>query len=267
MAQIICTNCGAPLTAEHVNIQKLVAICPKCSHIFAIDPPVQLSPETLTKRDKAKRPAIFEVQESHDEFHMSYLWRKGADRSLMAALSITPIALGIVFTLVAASAHSAAPLGAIGVPIMLLGIYILLTLVFNRSTLSVTPNELTVKGTPLYWPMVNYRFKLSDVERAKSVPMGMSTDPEQDLYTVFVYLRNGRRKRFMAGLSLDQGQYLVEQISYYVEQNAQESGEEQADVIELSSERPSLQLGPDGELLPLTADSETQEAESNGHRS
>jgi len=253
MSQITCPNCNTPIKAEHINVHKLVAVCPKCSRVFSIEPQIGGAVNYLSKHDKVKRPEIFEVEESHDRFQVSYPWRKGADRWLMVVLGIFLFIPGVLFSLIGFSDAAPVPLQLLGVAFVLSALYIALITWSNRSILSLNQDDLQVVGTPLYFPLVNHHCKLSEIERFKTVPTGLNTDPEQDLHTVFAYKRKGGRVRLMAGLSFDQALYVAQQLNYYLEQAERESilDEAEGETLEMTS-TPSIRLEADGEIAPLS---------------
>ena len=37
--QVNCPNCGEKVPADHINIQKMTAVCPACDTIFSFDLP------------------------------------------------------------------------------------------------------------------------------------------------------------------------------------------------------------------------------------
>jgi predicted Zn finger-like uncharacterized protein len=51
--QITCPHCGATVTAENINIQRMTAVCSACNSVFSFDIPTQ---NAKAKRRKVKLP-------------------------------------------------------------------------------------------------------------------------------------------------------------------------------------------------------------------
>src|SRR5262245_42819467 len=78
MMQLICPNCGEPIPASNINIQKLAAVCPACDSVFSFDP--EPAPPKI-KRQKVKQPQHLELHDA-DTLHMMFRTNFRLDKDL-----------------------------------------------------------------------------------------------------------------------------------------------------------------------------------------
>jgi len=67
--RLVCPNCSTHVTSEHVNMQKMVGICPKCDHVFSFEGMMD-SADKIAR--KVKAPQTFAVDTSPDRLAISY---------------------------------------------------------------------------------------------------------------------------------------------------------------------------------------------------
>ena len=73
--QVNCPNCGAKVTAEKINIQKMTAVCTACDTVFRFD-----LPEAKAKRRKVKPPVNLSVHDG-DTLQMDFWTNFKLERS------------------------------------------------------------------------------------------------------------------------------------------------------------------------------------------
>jgi len=206
MARIQCPHCGAPVATAHINMQKLLAACPQCDQVFSIEP--FFNAEQLpTPHEKTKRPADLNIETSQDQFQASYLWRKssGGVIGLAAVIGILESFVGLVLI---------GGMFLAGIPILLMGLYLLLTVLLNRTTLTITHDRITVRTEPIYGRFLYRSISRSQVAQVKLVDAGWSRDPQCSIDAVDW---DGTRRQLVRGLQRNYAQYLVQQITRYLE--------------------------------------------------
>jgi len=245
MARIQCPHCGAPVATEHINIQKLVAACPQCDQVFSIEPFFNTEqPSGL--HEKTKRPLDLNIETSEDQFQASYLWRKGNLGTQVGLTALWGFVAG--FTGLALISlmffESGAVLGLfLGIPGLLLGIYLWLVVLLNRITVTITSDRIAVRTEPIYKPFVNRGLPRSQVAQVKVVNTDLGQDPDLDQYTLYAYSPDGTRRALISGLRRSYAQYLVQHVTTYLNP---------AEAIEgLNTDTSdALVMGDDGELIP-----------------
>ncbi len=67
--QLKCPNCSAPILAENINIQEMVAVCSECDHVFEFS---RSAVARKAKRRKLKPPNRVRVYEDDERLELSY---------------------------------------------------------------------------------------------------------------------------------------------------------------------------------------------------
>jgi len=249
MARIQCPHCGTPVTTEHINIQKLVAVCPHCDQVFSIEP--FINTEQLSgPHEKNKRPEYLNIEEDQGNFQASYLWRKGTSSVLVALAAVFGgLAEFIGLVLVGGMFFEGGEvLGLfLGAPLMLLGMYLCFTVLLNRIKLTITDDKIDVHTEPIYEPFVNRSVSRAQVAQVKMVKNGVSQDPDADYYTLYAYSPDGTRRQLVSGLQRGYAQYLAQQITNYLDADQVKA------IEELNTDTSdALVMGDDGELIPAS---------------
>ena len=144
--QLHCKNCGAAIPAENVNIHDLIAVCPQCHHIFKFGD--KFSPDKVKSR-KVKQPDNMSIRENEYQLGIIY-GRVLSQDDAKGVLPLTILTLIMSF-LFAMNVASRTPI----VFAIILGLltsifaYILAEAIFNRTKITVDPQEITVRRAPL----------------------------------------------------------------------------------------------------------------------
>jgi len=143
--RLYCPNCGEPVGASHINIERLVAVCPVCDAVFYFGGPAPAK----TARRKVRQPADVTLREQGDHLALTFPQRISADERKGLLLSIfMALFLGMLVTV----------LWVTGGPLfftVLLGLGVLLNLLhvlaisFNTRRVTVENGAVEVRQGPL----------------------------------------------------------------------------------------------------------------------
>ncbi|MAU12009.1 MAG: hypothetical protein CL607_19455 [Anaerolineaceae bacterium] len=147
--QITCPNCGQTITAEHINIQKMAAVCPACHHVFSFD-----LPTAKTKRRKVKQPGGLTLRDEDHLLSMSFRtnWRLERNENLLGMV-IGGSSMSVVTALLVSEYFSSGDVPFI-LPIFialiaLVMFYAAAVITYNKTHISMTDYEIQVKRGPL----------------------------------------------------------------------------------------------------------------------
>ena len=83
--QVNCPNCGAKVTADHINIQKMTAVCAACDTVFPFDLP---EAKAKAKRRKVKQPANLILRDADTlEIEFRTNFRLDKNQALLSSLT------------------------------------------------------------------------------------------------------------------------------------------------------------------------------------
>lgn len=221
MAQLTCPHCGSPISAEQINIQKTLAVCPACATVFDFsatvsDPAPIPAAAHKRKRRKVKQPEHITIQPNATGLDLVYKWGiKSESQSTlfwMGLWAVIAIAISIVFPLLSGEAifggDSPFWLGTLfvgGFPF-----YYFLCLFTNSTRFLLDEDQLQVRTTPLwFWGAGHATVDTADVEAVYSEV----ADDEDDGYNVYARLRDGERKLLLEGLLKNDAEFIAQEMN------------------------------------------------------
>ncbi len=208
-----CPRCQEPIKAEHINIQRMVALCERCGSVFDIEKQRQKS-----KRRKAKRPPALRIL-ADEPLHLAFRTNFRLDKSenfttsfilsgvfsmvavLMAALYLeneVPIVLPLVFAIMACAA-----------------LYSLATIVYNQTHIRVDANEIRVARRPLPSLTRERQLELDDVDAFSAEETAASQREGYDTprFNVWAHYAYGGRKLVSGDLTEDYADYVASALN------------------------------------------------------
>ncbi len=220
MAQLTCPQCGSPISAEQINIQKTLAVCPACATVFdfsaTVSTPAVVTPTVQKrKRRKVKQPEHITIQPNATGLDLVYKWGiKSESQSTlfwMGLWAVIAIAISIVFPLLSGEAifsgDSPFWLGTLfvgGFPF-----YYFLCLFTNSTRFLLDEDQLQVRTTPLwFWGAGHATVDTPDVE---AVYWELAEDDEN--YTVYARLRDGERKKLLEGILKQDAEFIAQEMN------------------------------------------------------
>ena len=224
MAQLTCPHCGSPISAEQINIQKTLAVCPACATVFDFSatvstPAVVIPTAHKRKRRKVKQPEHITIQPNATGLDLVYKWGiKSESQSTlfwMGLWAVIAIAISIVFPLLSGEAifsgDSPFWLGTLfvgGFPF-----YYFLCLFTNSTRFLLDEDQLQVRTTPLwFWGAGHATVDTPDVE-AVYWELAEDADEDDENYTVYARLRDGERKKLLEGILKQDAEFIAQELN------------------------------------------------------
>ena len=231
--QIQCKNCGATIPAENVNIHDMVAVCPKCDHVFKFGDRLALE---KVKRRKVKHPDRVHVQEAVGRLDISYS-RVLSQDDAKGMLPLTILTLIMLFLF-------GVNVGT-GTPILfhfLLGSltaifsYLLVEAIFNRTEIRADDQTITVCRKPLPLPGAGFPYQTKTLSRDEAVEVFAEETAESRekgdvnrYYHVCAQLPDGSRVILIKGAPQTYGLYIAQRLEAYLQGEESEAIEALAD--------------------------------------
>lgn len=215
-------ECGAEVLAKNVNLAAAIATCETCGAVFSID---QSKPSTRATPEPSKViPLSFTPRESLGEEALPSAYRGatvGAGARWTYRWFRWSYAFMVLFFLFWDSICSVFVFGgfsrgALGLFSLLLphvwigviGSYWVLAHLFNRSTITLTAQGLTVQSGPIPWPSKTISKELiQDFDMDKSWK-----NNNQQQYQVRVIDKDMRPKRLLGALTEEEARYLCDEL-------------------------------------------------------
>lgn len=224
--QLICPNCGEPIPASNINIQKLAAVCPACNTVFSFDP---APAEPKIKHQKVKQPPQLELRDEDDTLHMAFRtnFRLDRDEGFISSAAGSLFFTFMTFIMAGSYFAEGAPiLLPISVALVTLCFYYALALiVYNRTHIGMNDERIQVTRQPI----PNFMGRVHEVSLAGVVAIrceetAISKQKAYDTprYRVWAELADGRQKLIVNDVTED--------YAYFITQRLDERLHEEADV-------------------------------------
>ncbi|MCA9882511.1 MAG: hypothetical protein KC615_06335 [Anaerolineae bacterium] len=253
--QITCPNCGQMITSEHINIQKMAAVCPTCHHVF----PFELQ-TAKTKRRKVKQPEGLMLRDEDHALTMSFRtnWRLERNENFVG----TMIGGGMMSLVTVLLTNEYLKSG--DVPFILpifLGVFAMVMLygaaviAYNKTHITMTDYEATISRGPLPGFTRSRKVDLAGVVSIGYEETAVSKKEAYDTprYRVWAEMADGSRRTIINDL--------VEDYAAFVAQRMQERLDYDLDPIANENEAPNI-----GRLIEAEEE-DIQASELNGSRS
>ncbi len=215
--QVICPQCGEPVSAEHINIQRMAAVCPACHSVFQFEPsPVNAK----AKRQKSKQPPRLELDEDDDHLRMAFRtnFRLGENETFLFGMFFSVIFTFI--TLIVSSRGLASPsviLLAAGFGLVTVALYYWLALtVYNKTHIELNDDEIRVSRGPLpdllSQPETTPLAGIAQI-RAEETPMSKEAGYTTPRYNVWSHSVEGKRRLIVGDLVEDYADFVAQQLN------------------------------------------------------
>jgi hypothetical protein len=210
--QVNCPNCGAKVSAENINIQKMTAVCGACDAVFSFD-----LPEPKSKRRKVKQPVKLTVRDA-ETLHIEFLtnFKLGRNETFIISLigSIIPFGIGMMLV------------GQTRVPFFLPAFFLAISAIFvytaaltavNKTHIDMDEDSIKVSRKPLPNPLGDdHEVSLAGVTAIKYEETAISKKEGYDLprYVVWAETEEGIRRTIVNDV--------IEEYAVYIAQRLQE---------------------------------------------
>ncbi|MFT4512967.1 MAG: hypothetical protein ACI89X_004784 [Planctomycetota bacterium] len=196
-----CRNCGKAVSAEDINIDKLVAKCGSCHAVFGFD--IEGGKSETRARTNIAIPKSVTVENQGGELVITYRWR-----------NIILVIFLMFFALVLNGATWMFLLGSMDGPGFITGflaifvlvgagvIYLTLAIILNSTEIRASSRQLTVKSGPLPFPgSVDVRSEdIDQVWVEEKITSNRSNNGHNSTsvhYPVFMRMKDGTKKMLM----------------------------------------------------------------------
>jgi len=248
--QVTCPNCGAKVTAENINIQKMTAVCAACDTVFSFD----LPEAKKAKRRKTKQPTNLTLHDNETlqmAFWTNFRLDKNGDFLSSAMLSAS---MGfIALLLVASHAPLLVTLGFVF--ITLAALYRAALTVVNKTHIEMDEDAIKVTRQPIPNPFnQGCEVPLAGVTAIKYEETAASKKEAYDTprYHIWAEVEDGSRRTIINDVT--------EQYAVFIAQRLEER-------LESDAELDVSHLEDDENRLDAQADiADVVHASQNGHQ-
>ncbi len=219
-----CPACRHFIKGEDINIDKLIARCCNCDHVFNFDGVLTGDAFNPYKRPEMLIPNGLEVLRLYNELDVQINWFRNISRSGLAFyivftlvwnLILLPFVLIAIFfgewhMLLFSSLHI---LVGVGMLFRLLAIFI------NTSHLNVTRRWLNIRTSPIAWPFRrNRRIPVQDIRQlyVTQYEESRTNDRPNYAYALHAILKNGEKLKLIRGMNLETMRYLEHEIESFL---------------------------------------------------
>lgn len=217
---LYCPDCGAEIPAENVNIQKTLALCDQCNHVF--DFGTDSGTDQKSKRHKRKRPAKLRQRIEGDRLELGY--RRVFDPETFGTAigcSVVALIFAIIYV-IAALNDPTAPKAILAIPGVLIAtlVYPLICLLINVTRIVTDPKTLAIQIGPLPFPNTEpKRLDLDEIVRVFCEETGYSQKNQSDThyYQVNAELIDGSRVPLLRSLPQEYAFYITRTLEVYLE--------------------------------------------------
>ena len=147
-----CRSCGSAIAAEHINIDRLVAMCSACSAVFGFD----LNGGAAMRRDRSKiaMPKSVSVENQGGDLVIVHRWRSPIVVAFLVVFAVGWNSIAWSMFLVTLSEETWFISAFLSIFLMVgAGVgYLALAMLLNSSEIRVSRRELTVKHGPMPFP-------------------------------------------------------------------------------------------------------------------
>ncbi len=217
--QLVCPHCGQPVTADHINIQRMVAVCPACNTVFQFDPA-----ESKVKHRKVKKPKQITSVESDDGLNIAFRTNFRLDRNdNFIASGFLSMAFSFVTFLLLTQIPTkpqAVPIAVILSLVTLFLYYCFALVAFNKTQIEVDDEQITVSRKPLPNLLSQPNtVALAGVERIRYEETAASKKAGYDMprYNVWAEMADGSRKIIVSDMIEDYAVFLSQRLNEYLD--------------------------------------------------
>lgn len=224
--QLICPHCGKPVSAENINIQRMVAVCPACDTVFQFDPP-----DAKIKRRKVKQPPQITADEADHHLTIAFRTNFRLDKSESFITSALLSVLFTFITVILVGTSLAKPTSlpiALGFALFTLASYYWLGLAtFNKTQIEISDEKIEVSRKPLPNFLTQpTTIGLSGVERIRYEETAASKKEGYDTprYNVWAEMVDGNRKFIATDVIEEYAVFISQRMNEFLDLEAAPDG-------------------------------------------
>lgn len=223
--QLTCPNCGKPISAENINIQRMAAVCSACHTVFQFDP----TSTSKSKRRKVKQPEHLTLDHTDDRLSMAFRTNFRLDKN-MTFLSIAGFSIFFTFLVAIISQKGSTNPESV---LLLQGFQLLLTFLYywlalmlwNKTHIEISDTEIKVSRKPLpnFLTQPN-KINVSGIERIRyeETPTSKKEAFDTPRFNVWAETEGGSRRLIVGDLVEDYAVFIVQQLNEFLEPDTAE---------------------------------------------
>jgi hypothetical protein len=223
--QLVCPNCGKNIPSEHINIQRMAAVCPNCNTVFGF-----AIPESKIKRRKVRQPKRLTLHESDDHLQMAFRtnFRLDKDETFLSVAGLTAL-LSFVTVMLIVSGELRdeilfTPI-AMGLGIAFL-LYWLALIVYNKTSIEADDEEIVISRQPLPNFLNQARqVNLSGVVaiRYEETPISKKEGYDTPRFRVWAETADGSRKTIVNDVTDDYALFITQRLKEFLRLDAEDN--------------------------------------------
>ncbi len=240
--QVICPNCGEKVTADHINIQKMTAICAACDTVFSFD-----LPETQkAKRRKVKQPVKLTLRDDQI-LHMDFWTNFRLDKSeAFLSSAILSASMGFIALLLLATQKAPLILMLGFFVIALASVYRMALIALNKTHIEMDEDLIKVTRKPLPNPLnQGHEVPLAGVTAIKFEETAASKKDAYDTprYQVWAQTEDGSRRTIVNDVTEEYAVFIAQRLEERLQTDAdidlshleddENHSDDQVDIVEL----------------------------------
>jgi hypothetical protein len=220
--QLICPHCGEPVSSDHINIQRMAAVCPACHNVFQFDPSAP-----KIKRRKVKPPHQLTSNETESHLNIAFRTNFRLDRNegfLSAAI------LSVLFTFITILltgrylTHPVSALIPLGFGLVTALLYYWLALVtYNKTHIEVSDEKIKVSRRPLPNLLTQpHTIGVSGIEiiRYEETVASRKEGYDTPRYNVWAEMADGNHKIIVGDVVEDYAVFVSQQLNEFLDLEA-----------------------------------------------
>jgi hypothetical protein len=220
MTQLTCPQCSTRIPASNINVQEKIAVCPACDTVFRFDTP-EATP-VKAKHRKVKQPANLTLRDDDEKLEMAFRtnFRLGQNEDfIIAIMAIVFLAFLSYVFLLPDEKLLATRLFVFPVAGLILAIYRLGLLLFNRTQITADEHAIRVARKPLPNPLAtDQEVLVSNIAHIRCEETDASKREKYDTprYRVFAEMVDGHEKLIVNDVVEDYGYFIAAQLQEFV---------------------------------------------------
>ncbi len=222
--RVACPQCLEQVSAENINMQRMMALCAHCSSLFAIE-----LPRKKPKRRKVQKPAHLSVSEDDTlriNFRTNFRLDKNESFLNSAALSGVFSLISVLMAGLFLEGEVPLFLPLLFVVFSLTGFYSLATIAFNKTHISFDGRNLCRSRRPLPAFTARQELALAAVTAFYAEESSVSQEKQYDTarFHVWAELQDGSRRLVVADLTEAYAWYIASRLDQFMPENAPAEG-------------------------------------------
>jgi hypothetical protein len=219
--QLTCPHCGAEITAENINIQRMAAVCSNCHTVFGFDPS-----EARVKRRKVKQPQPITSDENGDHLELAFRtnFRLEKNQSFLISAMFSVLFTFVTLLVLFSDKFVANPVSTLvhlGFGLATLCFYYWLALVaYNKTHIEVSDEAIKVSRKPLpnFLNPAN-TINLAGVDRIRyeETPTSKKEGYDTPRYNVWADVVDGNRRLVVGDVIEDYAVFISQRLNEYLD--------------------------------------------------